>query len=118
MANSPTGRPTTQAAYDRMWERFDALPSEVKAAMWDSLQDYDAKGVADTCDQSGPRIAIALVRAWDCDVLGQRKPWLRKGAVRPGTRREAMPPSPHRAAEATMLRPHVARYRRLMVSPP
>ncbi len=114
MANGKRGRRITRAHYDKLWERFDALPASVKAACWDAMQPWHSGEIAQLADRLGPGGAILVIQNWDEDVCRERKPWLDPRRRQIGMSRAEMPRSPHQQAGATILRSHTNRYERLI----
>jgi hypothetical protein len=67
---------------------------------------YTVYGIGNDQDKH----TLAMLAEADADLIAQRKPWMRRDQMRVGQRREAMPPSPHQAADATQLRSHAHLY--------
>lgn len=119
MSNGKSGRGVSLATWQKGWGAFDALPREVKAVCWDAMDRWATRDVVKAMNAAGNgranAAAVNSVLAWDSHVLGERKPWLLKGQMRVGMSKEEMPASPHRRAEATVLRSHIDEYRHLIL---
>jgi hypothetical protein len=109
MANH-SGRPASEARIRASREAFDALPLPVKAAVWDAMQPWCGLWVSDHWRRHGTTATLAMLAEADAELIAQRKPWMRRNQMRVGQRREAMPPSPHQASNATQLRSHAHLY--------